>query len=1349
MKKILIVLLSIFILTALALSLVGCVEPRIVSITATYEQNDQKIYPSNSLSDLMKDLTVVAHYSNGKTNYDYTDYTLSGNLEAGISTITVTANNTNAITTFDVEVSAVMVVEINATFDTNGTTIYTSTDLETLKQYLTVKATYNDESVEENFTDYTLSGNLEAGISTITVTVNNTNLSTTFDVEVSAVVATSIQVFEEQCKTHFIETDILNNEDFYVQTNYNDGSFKRITDFEMDKTQIAIDDTQIVFTYQGRQAILSITVEKKVVALEFEGYQQNYVDGEMFSCQNLKVYAVYLDNTKALVDDYQIDTADGCELALDSVVNVTVQNCTQELPIKVEYKSHEDYSLSYINQEKEYKISKYTGLDKEILLPEKIDNISVTTIGNEAFEDAPNLKVVKIQNNITSIENGAFDNCNQLFICVEADFAPDSWGDWNKNNFPVVWAFKTIVVDDYFDYAIFQEEVYITAYKGLAETVIVPDFIENYPVVSLTSAFADKTFLKNILLPEEIKEISSSMFSGCTSLQMVEIPSHITIIGDYAFKDCSSIESITIPSSVTSIGSYAFSGCRSLTTVTFGENSQLESIGSYAFSGCSSLTSITIPSSVTSIGSYAFSGCRSLTTVTFGENSQLESIGSYAFSGCSSLTSITIPSSVTSIGSYAFYDCSSLTSITIPSSVTSIGSYAFYGCSSLTSITIPSSVTSIGSRAFYGCSRLQNVYYNGTMEDWCKIEFGSSSSNPMYCAENFYMWNGSEYDLITEIEIPETVTSISDCQFSGFKNLTSITIPSSVTSIGSYAFYGCSSLTNITIPSSVISIEPSAFESCEKLYIFFTGIKTDTQLGDNWNPGNSPAFWSTTITKSNAEFYFDIKEGKAIISRYLGDAESVVIPDIVTIDGINYPIVGLASGTFATNKISHLVIGCNIVQIDFDIFDQLKYLQTLVIADNNENFKVVNDAIYDITGKTLYKVLSYASCEYVVTDGTELINSYAFANNSNIVSVTIPRSVNFIGSLAFLNMTSNQEFTVHSQNEKYTSVDGILMSKDQTELICYPSGKKMQSLDISTNVNYIHNLAFEGCRLAVLTLSLDNLGEIEFKDYLGNNGLIQNLILTSTTNISSGTFEDCMIVNVTIPSSVTSIGSYAFYNCSSLTSITIPSSVTSIGSSAFISCSSLQDVYYNGTMEDWCNIEFGGWGANPMYYYAQNFYMWNGSEYDLITEIEIPETVTSIGAYQFSGFENLTSITIPSSVTSIGSRAFEDCSRLTTVTFGENSQLESIGSYAFYNCSSLASITIPSSVTSIGWSAFYGCSSLSEVYYGGTSEQWEEMSIGSNNGNLTGATIYYYSAVQPTITGNYWHYVDGVPTKWN
>src|SRR5699024_440051 len=107
-----------------------------------------------------------------------------------------------------------------------------------------------------------------------------------------------------------------------------------------------------------------------------------------------------------------------------------------------------------------------------------------------------------------------------------------------------------------------------------------------------------------------------------------------------------------------------------------------------------------------------------------------------------------IPSSVTSIGSYAFYGCSSLTSITIPSSVTSIGSSAFVYCRSLASITIPSSVTSIGWGAFYYCSRLQNVYYNGTMEDWCKIEFGDSSSNPMEYAENFYMWNGSEYDLI-------------------------------------------------------------------------------------------------------------------------------------------------------------------------------------------------------------------------------------------------------------------------------------------------------------------------------------------------------------------------------------------------------------------------------------------------------------------------------------------------------------------------------------------------------------------------------------------------------------------------
>ena len=187
------------------------------------------------------------------------------------------------------------------------------------------------------------------------------------------------------------------------------------------------------------------------------------------------------------------------------------------------------------------------------------------------------------------------------------------------------------------------------------------------------------------------------------------------------------------------------------------------------------------------------------------------------------------------------------------------------------------------------------------------------------------------------------------------------------------------------------------------------------------------------------------------------------------------------------------------------------------------------------------------------------------------------------------------------------------------------------------------------------------------------------------------------IQTLVIKDGVTSIGSYAFFDCSSLTSVTIPNSVTSIGYSAFLNCSGMAEIKVaNGNSvydsRNDCNaiIETS---TNTLIVGCKNTI--------------IPNSVTSIGDGAFRDCSGLTSVTIPNSVASIGNNAFSDCSGLTSVTIPNS--VASIGVFAFYGCSGLTSVTIPNSVTSIGSYAFWGCSGLTSMTIGNsvTSIGWE------------------------------------------
>ena len=218
-----------------------------------------------------------------------------------------------------------------------------------------------------------------------------------------------------------------------------------------------------------------------------------------------------------------------------------------------------------------------------------------------------------------------------------------------------------------------------------------------------------------------------------------------------------------------------------------------------------------------------------------------------------------------------------------------------------------------------------------------------------------------------------------------------------------------------------------------------------------------------------------------------------------------------------------------------------------------------------------------------------------------------------------------------------------------------------------------------------------------------------------------------LITDLVIPDSVTSIGGYAFCGCRRLTSVTIPDSVTSIGDGAFSGCFKLVEVYNKSAL----NITAGsrengdvGYSAKAIYtkpYISKvstdkNGYILytDGGKISLLgytgaeTELTLPNGITEINQYAFSGCSSLTSITIPDSVTSIRTNAFSGCSGLTSITIPDS--VTSIGSYAFSYCSSLTNITMPNSVTSIGEWAFYDCNSLTSITYTGTKAQWEAIS---------------------------------------
>lgn len=583
---------------------------------------------------------------------------------------------------------------------------------------------------------------------------------------------------------------------------------------------------------------------------------------------------------------------------------------------------------------------------------------------------------------------------------------------------------------------------------------------------------------------------------------------------------------------------------------------------------------------------------------------------------------LTIPSTITyentmytvvGIRSYAFENRENYTRYELPNTVTYIGTGAFKN-SIIESISFSDNLTNIGYCAFEGCESLTMVNLTNC------TNMTTISQNAFYGMPNVWI-----------IMLPESITTIGTAAFSGCTKLSTFNLPGSLTTIRDNAFNNCSSLKSLTLPQRVNELGFNLFDGCNA-------------LKDLYVEGTTPP--SATFQTFDGWF-----------QNY---AEHVYIPYG---SGSNYQEATGWSNLYANN----LITETNTLVYEYNIKDIVDAVATVTGHIGNV-VGALDIPDYSKHHSTFYKVTAVAN--------------EAFAHCTDITSVTFGEFMEDLGHDAFESCSG------------ITSVD----------------------LSACRNMTEIGETAFQGCiGLTSVTLPPTLLSVGNYAFY--NCGLTSITLPSHVMSLGSGAFCSChsLAIITSMNPVPPTVGDQVFYGSDNITKIKVPYGAKtdylnapvwgSFDESIYEEMSPAFSFYYDDDYQ--IAIVLGYEGAIPSVLEIPATVTHNDAEYTVrgingsafknqtgVSQFILPNTITAIGPDAFRGCR-YADINIPESLTSLGEGAFVDCDHLTSVTLPEG--LTSIPALAFYSCSFITELRLPSTLTTIGIRAFANCSNLENI----------------------------------------------------